>query len=615
MRSRLALGFAVVLAACSGGGGSSIPTVPTLPWGSFRHDDGNSAVGDLINLNHGNVTLLVPTTQLPGTPTLSTPAIDLNNNLILGTSNGVASFGPDGGARWAFAGFEAVTSGRGAQTGCAPCADGEVPGVPPCLKVGTVSASPTVTAGNDIVFGTDGSDGQPGRLFVIHQNGNAIQCDWYFETADGSGIRSSALALLDALDRSIVSVYVGTDDGVLYVLNSDGSIRWSTPPSVGPITSTPTLDGNSNVYLATSDGLISAFTFSGAPLSPFPVTVGMPPLEPGSELQPSPAFGTSVYAVGAAGALFAIKPGQNGWQFTLRHCSDTITQTCLEDPDCPTGETCVQNPVVGSPAHLIQNFNFMATSVSDTVVYAVDAQGTAFGVRDLNADLFQSQLCSQNMNQDCRTDSCNPTGVQPPIDTCIASTHRCTISGQQCTQDSCVINNQGFCQVTNGIVSIAGTPRAISGSPVVSSDPFVIIGTTGPAGAEVCARSLGSIVPGQNLAPPTVPWRGGYCATTPADACVTDTDCPSGETCVAPAHCSVTTSQLCTVNDTFNTTCPSDQKCCPKNELCVFNGCVPLTYTLLGQTLADPGPVLSSPIIGENTTVYVTTALGLYVIK
>lgn len=617
MRSRLALGFAVVLAACSGGGGSSIPSVPTLPWGSFRHDAGNSAVGGLINQNRGNVTLLVqqqdlpvdPTTRVPALLTLSTPAIDLNNNLVLGTSNGVASFGPDGGKRWTFAGFETATPSRGAQTGCAVCD----PDVSACIPVGSVSASPTITAGNDIVFGTDAGNGQPGRLFVIHQNGNSVQCVWYFQpSADPSiGIRSSAIGLVDPLDLSLLTVYVGADDGTLYTLNSDGSVRWSVSDAGKlPITSTPALDSNSNVYLTTPDGIVSAFTSDGAVLSPFPVAIGAPPVN-SAPLQPSPGFGASVYAVGSGGALFAVKPSQNGWQFPARHCSITISQLCVEDGDCPPSETCAQYSIAGSPAHLIQNFSFMSNSVSDTVVYLVDTQGTAYGVRDLTGQVFQSQLCSEDINVDCRTDSCNPTGVQPPPDVCDPSTHFCTMhSGQPCTQDTCVLNNEGFCVVANGIVSIAGAATSISGSPAVSGDPFVVVGTTGQVGAEVCARSLGKIVPGQNFTSPTLTWRGGYCGVTTSDTCVVDRDCPLGESCVAPAHCSVTTSDICTINNTNtinDNNCPSGQMCCPSGELCVFNGCIPLPD--------DPGPVLSSPIIGVNATIYVTTPLGLYVIK
>lgn len=605
MRYRLALGFAVVLAACSGGGGSGIPSVPTLPWGTFRHDSGNSAVGGLINQNNGNVTLLVATAQLPGAPTHSTPAIDLNNNLVLGTSNGLMSVGPDGGMRWTFEGFETASPSRGAQTGCAVC---DSPGAGSCMRVGSVSASPTITAGGAIVFGTDAGDGQPGRLFVIQQNGNSIQCVWYFQPSD-VGIRSSAVALVDPLDLSLITVYVGADDGKLYVLNSDGSVRWSVSAGTGPVTSTPALDASGNVYITTADGLVSAFTANGEALSPFPIGLGAPPIDP-TTLDPSPGFGPSVYAIGSDGTLFDVKPSQNGWQFPARHCSTQVAQLCTGDGDCPEGETCAQFPIVSSPAHLTQNFSFMSSSTTDTIVYAVDTQGTAYGVRDLTGQVFQSQLCSQDINVDCRTDSCNPTGVQPPIDTCIASTHRCMGTGLQCTQDSCVVNNEGFCLVTNGIVSIAGAAASISGSPAVSGDPFVVVGTTGHAGAEVCARSLGGIVPGQNFTSPTATWRGGYCSVTTLDTCVVDQDCPSGETCVAPAHCSVTTSHACTINNTNNinvTNCPSGQMCCPSGELCVFNGCIPLAD--------DSGPVLSSPIIGENATIYVTTPMGLYVIK
>ena len=123
-----------------------------------------------------------------------------------------------------------------------------------------------------------------------------------FQPSDDStiGISSSAVALVDPLDLSLLTVYVGADDGKLYVLNSDGSVRWSFLSDAGKITSTPTLDSNSNVYVTTSNGLVSAFTFNGAPLSPFPVSVGAPPVE---TFQPSPGFGRQVFAIGAGGAV------------------------------------------------------------------------------------------------------------------------------------------------------------------------------------------------------------------------------------------------------------------------------------------------------------------------
>ena len=84
----------------------------------------------------------------------------------------------------------------------------------------------------------------------------------------------------------------------------------------------------------------------------------------------------------------------------------------------------------------------------------------------------------------------------------------------------------------------------------------------------MCARRTHPGVPGYNLEPPTATWGDGHCNST-SQACLKDTDCPTDESCVP-------------------------------------GGCI---------ELGDGLPTLSSPIIGENGTIYVTTANGLYVIK
>src|SRR5579862_9752481 len=176
MRFRLALGLAVVLAACSGGG-SNGPSVPSLPWGEFRHDDTNAAVGGFINNNDGNVTMLASFPSSTGaTATSSTPTIDHNNNIIFGTSKGIMAVGSDGTQRFVFEGFmaSAVTPSE-SQSPCAACSPGSDPN---CHPVGSVSASPTVTPGNEVVFGNDGSDGNAPYFFAIQERPDTPDCLW-----------------------------------------------------------------------------------------------------------------------------------------------------------------------------------------------------------------------------------------------------------------------------------------------------------------------------------------------------------------------------------------------------------------------------------------------------
>jgi hypothetical protein len=519
MRLPVMLGIAVVLTACSGGGSSGPPAVPVLPWASFRHDNGNSGIGNPINNNKGTVTLLAP---LPGTATTSTPAIDRNGNIFLGTANGVVSYANDGTLRWTFTTC-VLNPPPGSQTPRA------CPSLGCTVPVGPVSASPTVTAGAALVFGSDGSNGTPAAVFAVQESNGKPTCLWYFRPDDAGpdfSVTSSAAVQVNAFDRTITTVVIGTGNGSLYTLNADGTPRWSFSTGTDePITSTPALDTSSNAYITTPDGFLAGIDPTGKPLPGGVVSIGAPPA---ATYQPSPGVSASLYAIGEDSTLFAfLSGGINTWSFT---------------PPAPFS---------GSPAYLPQSFGFEARTVSDTIVYAVDDQGTVFPIRSSNGTIQQIQRCSgattvTEMMRDCRMDSCLPSQG-----TCNASNNRCSISGTvMCTRDTCSVNTPdlGTCTARSGILSVPPTPTAptpgpdvvLATSPVISSDRFVVIGTTD---GRVCARSPEGLTPGADQTPPPVAWSTG---------------------CVA---------------------------------------------------LGDGLPTLSSPVIGLNSNIFVTTASGLYVIR
>jgi outer membrane protein assembly factor BamB len=518
MRSGLALGLAVLLAACSGGG-SSGPTIPTVPWANFRHDNSNSALNGAIQRNDGNAQLLFPASD-EGTITLSTPAIDRNGNLLLGTDNGIMSLDPNGDVRWTFEGYSTADP---PDPPCNVC----TLGTPGCIAVGRVTASPTVSPGNTVVFGTEGPDG---RLFAIQEQQFDVECNWIFPAADepGLGLRSSAAVLINTLDLSLQSVFVGADDGLLRSLNADGTVRWSVA-TAGPITASPALDGNLNTYVTTADGLIPAVSFSGAPFAN-PISIGRPPDAP---FQPSPAVSFSLYAVGSGGSVFAVSPpAQRKWQFT------------------PPATSVIQ----GSPAFVGQSFSQQGETTFDTIVYVVDTQGVAFGVRDSSGMLLQLQRCSDDLTRDCRTDSCLPGG------TC-GDNGRCSNDATlTCSSDSC--GDDGVCTVLpfcdnppqatgcSNTIAIPSAPATTTpASPVLSGDLFVVVGTSD---GRVCARTLDNLVPGQTLDSQTETWRDGQ-------------------------------------------------------------GCITLDPSL--DPMSPESATRSSPIIGQNGRIYVTTDAGLWEIE
>lgn len=489
MRWQAAALFLVVLTACSSDSSSSEPSVPVLPWGSFRHDLGNSGIGLGISANSGSVRLLASDFGTTG----STPAIDNNGNVFVGTDSGVVSFNDRGHLRWRV-------------TTC----DTESASMP----IGPVWSSPTVTAGGNVVFGSDATATVAGAVFAMRErNNNEVVCLWAF-TPTGAlptfSVRSSPQVQLDPRDFAILSVFVGTGAGYLQAINGNiGTARWGFPtgaPAAGPVTSSPALNITNELYVTTPDGLLSAIDGSGRVLWQYPIGVPPPTL-----LQQSPAVsGTTIFSLGTAGTLFGVNPdGTLKWQYVP------------------------QAAIPGSPAFLVQAINVGPDATTDTIVYLADVNGTLYGVRNQDGSILEVQRCSLDPTRTCRTDSCDPGEG-----TC--EDGRCTLSDDQCTADTCINADEGECLATPALLPVTDGSVTITGSPSVSTDFFVIIGTTD---GRVCARGLDGTVPGDDDDPEN-PWLSG---------------------CIA---------------------------------------------------LGDGLPVLSSsPAIGSNGKIHVTTASGLYVVE
>ena len=235
----------------------------------------------------------------PGDVTLSTPTIDHNGNILLGTENGVLSLDKRANGALDIRGYSTAAA---PDPPCAVC----TLGTPDCKPVGRVSASPSVSPGNTVVFGSEGSDG---RLFAIQErSSNRIDCNWVFPSPPkpGLGFRSSAALLINTLDLSLTSVFVG------------GRRR---PPAGAELRQHRALgrDGERsdhrlagarwNQHRLRDDAewrALLAVSFGGVPFDPANIGVARQPA--GAPFQPSPAVGTSIYAVGSAGALVAVSP-------------------------------------------------------------------------------------------------------------------------------------------------------------------------------------------------------------------------------------------------------------------------------------------------------------------
>ncbi|MFP8876134.1 MAG: PQQ-binding-like beta-propeller repeat protein, partial [Myxococcota bacterium] len=87
---------------------------------------------------------------------------------------------------------------------------------------------------------------------------------WYFllEGEDTAGIRSSAAIGEDG------TIYFGTQDGILYALNPDGSLLWSYQAETGlngenRIASAPALDDEGNLYFGSGSGAFYSLDANG----------------------------------------------------------------------------------------------------------------------------------------------------------------------------------------------------------------------------------------------------------------------------------------------------------------------------------------------------------------
>jgi hypothetical protein len=68
---------------------------------------------------------------------------------------------------------------------------------------------------------------------------------WKFMT--GGAVRSSPAVANDG------TIYVGSDDGRLYALQSNGILNWKFP-TLGAVSSSPAIDANGTVYVGSGDG-------------------------------------------------------------------------------------------------------------------------------------------------------------------------------------------------------------------------------------------------------------------------------------------------------------------------------------------------------------------------
>jgi outer membrane protein assembly factor BamB len=444
-----ALLCAMTAPGCSGGDGDD-STTPAPPWGRFRRDSTNSGVGlGGVGRNPGKVRWSI---SLSGV-TQSTPVIGLNETIYVGTQ----------------AGLLAIDRSQGERKYTDPLEKcGEV-------DVGPINGSPAVTVNNDIIVGNDN-----GYVFLIHDDGIGLECKWAFSSATGNPslggdlrwMRSSPLTSTDPFDFRLIRAFLGSLAGTVQALNGNGTEQWrfqSSDPSFGPLSASPASDGTL-LYISAPDGVLYAVDSSGR--QRWRATAGLP--QPNAELLASPVVGSLVYA---AGAIESCEAGGQRCEPASQITAFGLDGAFRWSFDSLSGSPIP--PVPGSPALVVQSVDERAPEtpippdssdppptptptrlvpVAQEVVYLVDRAATIYALRGSSGqpfDIFQPATTSTPT----ATPTPTPEGTPPQQDT-----RSPTPAGTPVTAKRSVVRLQ--------------TAGAVTTSPTISADLFVLFGTT-----------------------------------------------------------------------------------------------------------------------------------------
>jgi outer membrane protein assembly factor BamB len=303
----------VFIWACSGGDGGSSSTLSTS-WEKFRHDTANSGAseGSIAgnNLEQQSVPVDVPTPPATPAAVSSSPAIALDGTVYIGSEGGT------------LAAFDANLNLKWRKTFCEACP-------PDSQMLGPLISSPAVNTLNGETSIFIGS--AAGSVFAFQDDGNGqptcSACSrWPFGATPSPGptpvvqFLSSPSLTTDSVIYVVNGVFIGAQIGLsdgrrigkLYAFNSDGLVRWQFPrrdqSDIGPVTSSPALDGATGWYFTAADGYLYALGFDGnlrwrSPLGP----------TPGPTFGPTPPFAPSV----SVAASYVVSPTADGNVFAI----------------------------------------------------------------------------------------------------------------------------------------------------------------------------------------------------------------------------------------------------------------------------------------------------------
>jgi outer membrane protein assembly factor BamB len=192
--------------------------------------------------------------------------------------------------------------------------------------LGAVRSSPAIGADGTIYVGSN-----DGNVYAINPDGTPKGLSWPIATG-GPVISSPAIEDNGTpADISDDTIYVGSNDGHLYAINTDGTQKWRFPAagSVGDIESSPAIAADGTIYVGSNDGNVYA-------INPADRSAGQPFPQPsewafaaGGHVRSSPAVdqtggthdgtiyvGSGDPGISDDGRLYAINPdGSQRWVF------------------------------------------------------------------------------------------------------------------------------------------------------------------------------------------------------------------------------------------------------------------------------------------------------------
>ena len=171
---------------------------------------------------------LVRQYSIPSGPIRSTPAINpINGDVYFGSDdNNVYAVTAAGNSRWAV------------------------------LTSGDVVSSPAVTGdGRKVYVGSNN-----GRLYIIPLNADGTVDNLNSKTYPPAGDSAIGAIQSSPTIASDGAIIFGSDDGHLYTLNPDGTLRWKFPAvgSIGAVRSKPAIGPDGIIYFGAEDGKLYA---------------------------------------------------------------------------------------------------------------------------------------------------------------------------------------------------------------------------------------------------------------------------------------------------------------------------------------------------------------------